>query len=121
MNATHSLNTTATDPLTPNDDIAFTPKAIKIFLAIVIPITIIILITFGIAWKRWRTVHLMDIEMEHFAQELGQITQDPSYHPHPIPPPPVYIPAIPLHRTQHSHGRPRGSPSTDATIGHSFF
>jgi hypothetical protein len=95
--ASHSLIATATDPSTRIDDIAYTPKAIKIFIAIVIPITVVIIAIFGLAWRRYRISHQMDVEIEHLAQEVERITQDPTYHPHPIPPPPVYILLHPLY------------------------
>jgi hypothetical protein len=46
----HSFTATATDPATQTDYSAFTPKVVRVFLAITIPITVAILFLFGIAW-----------------------------------------------------------------------
>jgi hypothetical protein len=118
MNASHSLTATATDPSIPTDDIAYTPKAVKIFMATAIPIAVVIVIIFGLAWRRYRISRLMDIELEHLAQEVERIAQEPTYHPHPIPPPPIYIPLYPLHQTQCNRGHSHGPPSTIAMTGH---
>jgi hypothetical protein len=115
MNASQSFINPAADPSTQIDNNFFTPKAIKIFLAIVIPITIIIFFIHGLAWWKRRAQRSIEIELEQLAQEVERIALEPTYHPHPIPPPPVYIP---LYRTQRNRGHPRGSPSTDATMGH---
>jgi hypothetical protein len=118
MNATHSLTTTTTDLLSQNNSATLTPKAVKVFMAVVIPITIVIIIAYSIVWRRGHSVYLVNMEMEHYDHELEQITQDSMYHPHPIPLPPIYIPAIPLHHTQRSRGYPRGPSSNEATMGH---
>jgi hypothetical protein len=87
-------------------------------MAIAIPITVVIIIIFGLAWRRYRISRQMDIELEHLAQEVERITQDPNYHPHLIPPLVIYIPLYPLHRTQRNCGHSHGPPSTNATTGH---
>jgi hypothetical protein len=102
-----------------DSDNSFTPKVVKIVLAIIIPTFIAISTIYGITiWYRRRTLRTEEIELDVLIQEIENIARESWYPPHPLPPPPVYIPTIPLHHSHRSRGYPRCSPSISATTGH---
>jgi hypothetical protein len=82
------IATTIATPISQNKDNPPTPKAVKTLLGIVIPAAIVLLIIYGIIkWRKSSTLQKEEIELDRLIRDVETIISNPSYHPHPIPPP----------------------------------